>query len=95
MSSGHGKGWMYAQRGFARFKVENFQGAVEDFDAALSRRDLSPGSISDIRYTRSVAAAKLAERENRPKDAEADLSGVCASWSLRARTAGTTSDICC
>ena len=71
MSRGQGKGWMYAERGFARFKAGEFQGAVADFDAALSRRDLSPRSISDIRYTRTVAAARLAESEGRPLEAEA------------------------
>ncbi len=71
ISRGQGKGWMYAQRGFARFKAENYLGAVKDFNAALGRRDLSPGSISDIRYTRTVAIAKLAERDGRPRDAEA------------------------
>lgn len=71
ISQGQGKAWMYAQRGFSRFKAENYQGAVQDFDAALSRSDLSRRSISDIRYTRSVAAARLAEREDRPQQAEA------------------------
>lgn len=71
IARGQAPGWIYAQRGFSRFDAKEFQGAVEDFDAAMRRRDLEPKSISDIRYTRTVAVARLAEGESRPQEAEA------------------------
>ena len=71
IARGQAQGWIYAQRGFSRFDSDHFKGAVEDFDAALGRRDLDAKAIPSVRYTRSVAAAKLAERDNKPGEAEA------------------------
>ncbi len=69
IAQGQEKGWLYAQRGFARFDAEDFKGAIQDFDAALRRRDLDRKSIANIRYTRAVAKAKLAESEGSPQAA--------------------------
>jgi Tfp pilus assembly protein PilF len=71
ISRGHANGWVYAQRGFARRGVDDFQGAVQDFDAALDRGDLDRHSIANIGYARAEAAAMLAERDGNPHMAEA------------------------
>ena len=71
ISQGRAKGWVYAQRGFARRNTEDFQGAVQDFDAALGRGDLDRQSVPNILYARAEAAAMLAEREGNPLKAEA------------------------
>lgn len=71
ISSGHAPGWLYAQRGFARRNTEDFQGAVQDFDAALARGDLDRRSAPNIRYARAEAAAMLAEHDGQPQKAEA------------------------
>jgi len=71
IAQGGAAGWVYAQRGFARRKADNFQGAVDDFDAAIKRGDLDRRSIPDIRYARAEAAAMLAERDGNTQQAEA------------------------
>ena len=71
IARGQAKGWAYAQRGFARREAEQFQGAVQDFDAALARGDLDRRSVAKIRYARAEAAAMLAGREGSPQRAEA------------------------
>ena len=70
IARGRANGWAYAQRGFARRDAENFQGAVQDFDAALGR-GVDRRSVADIRYARAHAAAMQAEREGNPHMAEA------------------------
>lgn len=71
IAQGHAEGWVYAQRGYARFGASDLRGAIHDFDAALDRRDLDRRAASNIRYTRTVAVAKLAESEGRPQEAVA------------------------
>ena len=61
---------MFAQRGFLRLDAGEYRGAVQDFDAALTRSDLDRQSISSIRYARARATALLAERAGKPEDAE-------------------------
>lgn len=71
MARGRAPAWAYAQRGFARRDAEDFKGAVQDFDVALSRGDLDPRATPNIRYARAEAAAMLAERQGNPLEAEA------------------------
>jgi cellulose synthase operon protein C len=70
LAQGHAPGWVYAQRGSARFDAGDFRGAVADFDTALSRRDLERRSLPGIRYARAQAAAMLAEQAGKPQEAE-------------------------
>jgi tetratricopeptide (TPR) repeat protein len=71
IARGHAPGWAYAQRGFARRKSGDLEGAVQDFDAGLARGDLEARSVPDIRYARAEAMAMLAEREGNALKAEA------------------------
>lgn len=71
MARGRAPAWAYAQRGFARRDAEDYKGAVQDFDVALSRGDLDSRAAPNVRYARAEAAAMLAEREGNPLDAEA------------------------
>jgi uncharacterized protein HemY len=71
IARGSAPAWLIAQRGYARYAANDFAGAVHDFDAALRRRDLDPKRVADIRYTRTVASATLAERDGKPREAEA------------------------
>ena len=59
------------QRGFARRKTDDLQGAIQDFEAGLARGDLDPKSVPDVRYARAEAMAAMAEREGKPLMAEA------------------------
>jgi cellulose synthase operon protein C len=70
LAQGHAPGWVYAQRGRARFDAGDFRGAVGDFDTALSRRDLERRSLPGIRFARAQAAAMLAEQAGKPQEAE-------------------------
>ena len=71
IARGHAPGWAYAQRGFVRRDAEDYQGAAQDFDAALSRGDLERGARPNVRYARAEAVAMQAEREGHPQQAEA------------------------
>ncbi|MDP2410302.1 MAG: hypothetical protein Q8M26_08440 [Pseudolabrys sp.] len=70
-NSGNAAGWVYAKRGFERRDAGDFRGAMEDFDAALARRDLPPQSVPNVRYARAEAAAMLAQANGEPHLAEA------------------------
>lgn len=67
IAAGDASGWVLAQRGFGRLEAGDFAGAVEDFDAALARRDLDQRAIPNIRYARAEAAAGLAEQKGDPR----------------------------
>ena len=71
IARGHPPGWVYVQRGFARRESGDLEGAVQDFDAGLTRGDLDRRSVPDVRYARAEAMAMLAEREGNPLKAEA------------------------
>ena len=71
IARGHAPGWLLAQRGFWRFDAGDFRGAIRDFNAALTSRDLDRRSVPDIRYTRAAAIATLAERAGKPLEAQA------------------------
>jgi hypothetical protein len=71
IAHGDAPGWAYAQRGYARRKVDRLRDAIADFDAALRRRGLSSKALNDVRYARADAAAVLAEREGKSSEAEA------------------------
>jgi tetratricopeptide (TPR) repeat protein len=71
IARGHAHGWVYAQRGYTRFEASDFSGAARDFDGALARRDLDRPAIANIRYTRAVALATLAERDGKHERAQA------------------------
>ncbi|HUI97069.1 MAG TPA: tetratricopeptide repeat protein [Xanthobacteraceae bacterium] len=71
IARGNAPAWLVAQRGYARYAANELAGAVHDFDAALRRRDLDRKSVADIRYTRTVAVATLAERAGKPREVEA------------------------
>ena len=71
IAAGNAPGWAYVERGLARRKVGNLQGALHDFDAALAGRDLTRQALADVRYARAEAAAALAERQGKPLMAEA------------------------
>jgi len=71
IARGHAPGWAYAQRGFARRKADDLQGAMKDFDSALAKGDLDPNSLPNIRYARAEAQATLADRQGKPLMAEA------------------------
>ena len=70
LAQGHAPGWVYAQRGSARFDAGDFRGAVADFDTALSRHDLDRRSLPGVRVARAQAAALLAEQAGKPQEAE-------------------------
>jgi tetratricopeptide (TPR) repeat protein len=69
IATGHTKGWVYAQRGFARRAIDDLPGAVSDFDMALSKNDLDAKVRTNLAYGRTEALARWAEREGRADDA--------------------------
>jgi tetratricopeptide (TPR) repeat protein len=69
VASGYTRGWVYAQRGFARRAIDDLPGAVSDFDMALGRGDLDAKVRTNIAYGRTEALARWAEREGRTDDA--------------------------
>ena len=71
IARGQGSGWAYAERGFARREAGDLEGAVQDFDAALGKKDLNPAAIPNIRYARAEAVALQAEGAGDPLKAEA------------------------
>ena len=71
IARGDAPGWAYVQRGYARRKAKNLNGAIADFDAALKRGDIDKRARADVHYARAEAIAALAERNGRPLLAEA------------------------
>lgn len=71
VASGYTRGWVFAQRGFARRANEDLAGAVSDFDMALSKGDLNARTRSGINYARTEALARWADKEGRSADAVA------------------------
>lgn len=69
IASGYTRGWVYAQRGFARRSIDDLPGAVADFDMALSKNDLDAKVRTNLAYGRTEALARWAEREGRTDDA--------------------------
>jgi tetratricopeptide (TPR) repeat protein len=84
ISSGTAKGWAYAQRGFLRRDAGDFQGAADDFDAALGRGDLGGDAASNVRYARTEAVAMVAEQQGNPQAAEAAYRAYAQSEPTRA-----------
>lgn len=68
---GQAPGWAHAERGFARRKAGDVQGAKHDFDAALAKKDINRNALPSVRYARAEAAATLAEADGDPLKAEA------------------------
>ena len=69
IASGYTRGWVYAQRGFARRAIDDLPGAVSDFDMALGKGDLDAKVRTNIAYGRTETLARWAEREGRTDDA--------------------------
>jgi cellulose synthase operon protein C len=69
IATGYTKGWVYAQRGFARRSIDDLPGAVSDFDMALSKGDLDAKVRTNIAYGRTEALARWAEKDGRTDDA--------------------------
>ena len=69
IATGYTKGWVYAQRGFARRSIDDLPGAVSDFDMALSKGDLDAKVRTNIAYGRTEVLARWAEKDGRTDDA--------------------------